>query len=807
MARRTKKRAPKKTTKKRGPGRPRKTEYEDEDDEESWFDLHPDTLRGIGIVVMLLLAVLSMLSLLDVAGSVGELIKDLLITLFGWGRVIIPFWFALVAYALLMPDSFAWRISNSIGLLLGVLGYSGLLHLFVDFNDATDAVKFGEGGGYAGLALSYPLQQLFGAWAAGAILVAILLIGLLLIFRTSLESLSSFGGFFTMIKEKFYALSDWIFGSDEDEEEEDDEEYEEYEDEAEEEEGDAKFASKEVRAGESKGGEQAALPIEQKKPKLRMRLSTDLLETNTSKPKSGDIESNKEKIRSTLDNFGISVDMGDVNVGPTVTQYTLKPHEGVKLSQILTLQNDLALALAAHPIRIEAPIPGKSLVGVEVPNVSISTVRMREILESKTFKKRKSNLSVTLGRDVAGHEMIVALETMPHLLIAGATGSGKSVAINSLIMSLLYQNAPEDLRLILVDPKRVEMTPYNDIPYLLTPVITDVKKTINALKWATSEMERRYELLSHAGKRNIASYNASKKNHMPYIVIIIDELADLMAVSSQEVEAAITRLAQMARAVGIHLVVATQRPSVDVITGLIKANITSRIAFTVASVVDSRTILDSSGAEKLLGRGDMLFVSAEHTKPKRIQGVFVSDDEISGVTDFLREQGTPEFDESVTENKKRGGDGSTVSTEDEDPLLEDAKEVVVEAGKASASFLQRRLRIGYSRAARLLDILEDQGIIGPPDGSRPREVLITQDILEKEQTAEFDAGVSPEEEPEEDEELEESDEDDATEDIDDEDLPEEDEDDTDEEYDDEDEGEDLPEDEEEGEDEEERKTQ
>lgn len=735
-----KKRTSEQLLKRRGPGRPRKDEYEEE--EESWFELHPDTMRGIGVVVMLLLAVLSLLSLLDVAGSVGELFKEGLTSLFGWGRVVVPFWFALVAYALLVPDSFGWRISNSIGLLLTILGYSGILHLFVDPDKATRAIRLGDGGGYAGLALSYPLQELFGMWATAAILAAVFLIGLLLVFHTSLRSLSSLGGVLTWLKDIFYKLSDWIFGNDEDEDEE--EIPEGFEEDAETTEENAKFANKEVRAPMTESTRQAVLPMSEapRKPTLRMRLSTDLLDRNSSKPQSGDIESNKEKIRNTLENFGISVDMGEVNVGPTVTQYTLKPHEGVKLAQILTLQNDLALALAAHPIRIEAPIPGKSLVGIEVPNVSVSIVRLREILESKNFKKRKSNLTLALGRDVSGEGIIVPLESMPHLLIAGATGSGKSVCINTLILSLLYQNTPDDFRMILVDPKRVEMTPYNDIPYLLTPVITEPKKTINALKWAVSEMERRYELLSHAGKRNIASYNDSKPNdHLPYIVIIIDELADLMAVAAQDVEATITRLAQMARAVGIHLIVATQRPSVDVITGLIKANITSRIAFTVASSVDSRTILDSSGAEKLLGRGDMLFISAEYTKPKRIQGVFVSDDEISRVTQFLRDQGKPEFNEAVTETRTRGGDDETVSTEDEDPLLDEAKEVVVNAGKASASLLQRRLRVGYSRAARLLDILEDQGIIGPPDGSRPREVLLTIEALEQEQHESFSSAV------------------------------------------------------------------
>ncbi|MBI3120230.1 MAG: DNA translocase FtsK 4TM domain-containing protein [Candidatus Kerfeldbacteria bacterium] len=725
--------------------RNRRPRDEDEDENDSWIDLHPDTVQGILVVVMFLLAVLTLLALLDLAGSVGEVMKEGLTLLLGWAKPAAPVLFAFVGYALLDRERFSWKLSNSIGLFFAILGSTGLLHLLIRLPDAVRTIDRGKGGGYAGLALSYPLQKMFGTGASFAILLSVLLIGLLLVFRTSLRRVATFGGVFTWIKEKFYAVSDWVFG--EDEETDGLEETPPLESEMNDETAD--FARKDLRAGQSSVRGQGSLPLKEpeRKPRLRMRLSTDLLDNNTSKPQSGDIESNKEKIRSTLETFGIDVDMGEVNVGPTVTQYTLKPHEGVKLAQILTLQNDLALALAAHPIRIEAPIPGKSLVGIEIPNVSVSTVRLREILDSKAFRVRKSHLSIALGRDVAGESMVVNLDAMPHLLIAGATGSGKSVCINAIILSLLYQNTPEDLRLILVDPKRVEMTSYHDIPYLLTPVIIEPKKTINALKWAVSEMERRYEVLSHAGKRNLASYNASAREHMPYLVIIIDELADLMAMASQEVEATITRLAQMARAVGIHLVVATQRPSVDVITGLIKANITSRIAFTVASSVDSRTILDTSGAEKLLGRGDMLFISADYTKPKRVQGVYVSDDEINRVTDFLRNQGEPEFDPSVVEKRGRMLADGTVSADDEDPLIPEAQEIVVSAEKASASLLQRRLRVGYSRAARLLDILEERGIIGPSDGARPREVLLSKQALEKIDEDDLDIASQQTEEP------------------------------------------------------------
>ncbi len=433
-------------------------------------------------------------------------------------------------------------------------------------------------------------------------------------------------------------------------------------------------------------------------------------------------------IKKTLENFGIPVEMGEYSVGPTVTQFTLRPADGIKLTRITSLSNDLALSLAAHPIRIEAPIPGRSLVGIEVPNHVIAVVGLREVIESKEFKGRRSNLTVCLGKDVSGKPWIANLAKMPHLLVAGATGSGKTVCLNSIILSLLYQNNPDELKLILIDPKRVELPVYNGLPHLLAPAVTEVPKTINALKWAIGEMDRRFTILSEAGKRDIESYNESASERMPYIVIIIDELADLMVASASEVEASIIRLAQMSRAVGIHLIVATQRPSVDVITGLIKANITSRIAFSVASATDSRTILDGPGAEKLVGRGDMLFLSAELSKPKRIQCCYVSDGDIRHVVDHIKSQMEEpvSYEEGVTE-KHAGGFGQfgVDGGGDSDELLDEARDTVVRAGKASASYLQRRLKIGYARAARLLDLLEERGIIGPGEGAKPRQILVT----------------------------------------------------------------------------------
>jgi S-DNA-T family DNA segregation ATPase FtsK/SpoIIIE len=466
---------------------------------------------------------------------------------------------------------------------------------------------------------------------------------------------------------------------------------------------------------------------------------TNLLEKDSEKATPGDIQEGMIIIKKTLQNFGIEVEMSDVNIGPTVTQYTLKPAEGVKLSKITSLSNDLALALAAHPIRIEAPIPGKSLVGIEVPNKSRAKVRLRDLIENEKFQQG-NNLTIALGKDVTGNPLYGDLARMPHLLVAGSTGSGKTIFLNVLILSLLYKNPPSLLRLILIDPKRVELVVYNNLPHLLTPVIFDSVQAVNALRWAILEMERRFDILSAAKSRDITSYNSKvsdPQDLMPNIVIVIDELADLMAAKGREMEAGIVRLAQMARAVGIHLVVATQRPSVEVITGLIKANITSRIAFQVASQVDSRTILDSAGAEKLLGSGDFLYSSPEFGKPRRVQAAFVSEKEVKKVTDFIRKEAEKnnlktnedvleELNEKLQQGLELGidldfGDSKT------DPLYEAAKREVILARKASVSLLQRRLSIGYARAARLIDMLEREGVIGPGEGSKPREVYIKEE--------------------------------------------------------------------------------
>lgn len=456
----------------------------------------------------------------------------------------------------------------------------------------------------------------------------------------------------------------------------------------------------------------------------------DLLSQKQDKADAGNVEANAKSIHDTFANFNIDVEMEGANIGPRVTQYTLRPPANVKLQKITALENNLALDLAAQSIRMEAPIPGKRAVGIEVPNVKSATVRLGSILQASEWQTMTSHLGFAIGKDISGSAVVGDLDKMPHLLIAGQTGSGKSVMINTLLTSMLYRNSPSDLRLILVDPKQVELKPYDDIPHLLTPVIVDPEKCISALKWAVAEMERRYKELAEVRKRNIAEYNTLKKEEgMPYIVIVIDELADLMMMAARDVEALIVRIAQKARAVGIHLVLATQRPSVDVITGLIKANVPARIAFTTASQVDSRTIIDQMGAEKLLGQGDMLFLTAEMPKPKRVQGAFIGDEETAKVTDFIRMQRPPEYnDEVVSQPVQLNGKGGVVADyggqDADDDMWRDAVHVVLEAGKASTSLLQRRLRIGYGRAARLIETMEEQGIVGPADGSRPRDVLV-----------------------------------------------------------------------------------
>ncbi len=687
------------------------------------WELTPETKRAIVVISLFTVAILGIVSLFNGAGTLGVWFNIGLSRLFGWGN-----WIALLMllawdFLLIFSGRFGLKKINYLGLCFLFISLIGLFDYFVLGQTATAIADAGTGGGYLGYFIGHNLSQLAGFWGGLVILLGMFLTGAIIGMNASFESMAH--RLSNLRFQKQPAMSDELF-------EQPDEEMGEpaallEDSETPVSESEAEFIE------EDKVRERPEKSSTFYRPIKKVEIPLDLLNATTTKPTSGDIKANSLKIQKALETFGIGVTMDDVNIGPTVTQYTLKPDDGVKLSQITTLQNDIALALAAHPIRIEAPIPGKSLIGIEVPNQTVSIVRLREILTSETYHNRKSNLMLALGKDVSGKANMADLTKMPHLLIAGATGSGKSVAINSVIMSMLWQNSPSDLKLILVDPKRVELSLYQDIPHLMTPIITDAKATINALRWVVTEMDKRYEILAAAGKRNIESYNSGNDVRMPYLVIIVDEFNTLMQVAAKEVESAIVRLAQMARAVGIHLILATQRPSVNVITGLIKANITSRIAFSVASQADSRTILDMSGAEKLLGNGDMLFISAELSKPKRIQGAYVSEKEVKAVADFLRQTGEPEYNNEITSGAAHAGGSSSsgnFDAADDAEEIREAAELVIRANAGSATMLQSRMRVGYAKAARLLNTLEDLGIVGSAQGSKAREVMIESEQLD-----------------------------------------------------------------------------
>ena len=690
--------------------------------------LSDEIKRGIAVLCLGASAVLIFLAFFGVAGKIGNWIEIALSYAFGWDRFLVPVLFIVIAIPQIFPERGRFSKWNYIGFVIFFLTFNGIVNTLLMNKPEPVITDVALAGGYVGQILSYTLYKLIGFWGSLVVLVAGLVSAVMLTFNTSLRSIFTAHRHVTGLfgeRAHLKSLAETIIEDEEEEieEEETEEEEEEIDDEEEEEVTPKKKRQKKM--SEDDADEEIPEMVLTTKRRRMVTIPLDLLDHRISKAQTGDIEENKEIISSTFHQFGVDVEMDATASGPTVTQYTLRPSKGVKLSKIINLQNDLALALAAHPIRIEAPIPGKSLVGIEVPNEKVATVSLRELLESKEFALRKTPLSVPLGKDVGGKVDVISIEKMPHLLVAGATGSGKSVCVNTFIISLLYQNGPDDLKFIMVDPKRVELTAYEGIPHLLTPPITKVDDTVNALKWTVREMERRLDVLSKFGARDIISYNERAEEKMPKIVVIIDELADLMTTSGREVETSIVRIAQMARATGIHLILATQRPSVDVITGIIKANIPGRIAFSVASQTDSRTILDIGGAEKLLGRGDMLHLSAELSKPKRVQGAFVSEDEVARVVNFLKEKGTPDYNYAITESPK----GTTIfdsGDDDDDPLLDDAIKILLDAKKASTSLLQRRLKIGYSRAARIIDILEDKGVVGPNEGSKPREILIEE---------------------------------------------------------------------------------
>ncbi|MFY9462403.1 MAG: DNA translocase FtsK [Candidatus Sungiibacteriota bacterium] len=692
-------------------------------------DLDPHTKKSILAVFFFVTAGITLLAYWGRAGLLGVYLFDALDFLIGRAYFLAPLTFVLMGFSLLFSFQKKLYAATFVGGAIFLVSALALIDLVFENRTA------GAVGHFANL----PIFKIFDFWASMVIESGFLVVGLLMtlnvpLFRKSEKGEGAGQAANGLAKETAEGLKEFA--------------------------GELKNVAAEMKEGLVGGKEGAAgaasavtvdAPAEVQKPtepevefkqkKIKFNYKKppiDLLNGDRGTPSSGDIRANANIIRRTLQNFGIDVEMGEVSVGPTVTQYTLKPAEGVKLSRIVALQNDLSLALAAHPIRLEAPIPGKSLVGVEIPNRSIALVGLRSLFENSIYQETQAPLLFALGRDVAGAPVYANLAKMPHLLIAGSTGSGKSVAIHSIITSFLYRNPPELLKFLIIDPKRVELAAYSGIPHLLTAPITDYKKTIAALRWAVKEMEHRYEVLSSAGARDLVGFNAlvaGKKSTdeelMPYIVIVIDELADLMVAFPREVEGSIIRLAQMARAVGIHLIVSTQRPSVEVITGLIKANITSRIAFQVASQVDSRTILDMGGAEKLLGNGDMLFLAGDTAKPRRIQGAFVSEEEVKKAVEFLKDQmeeGASQGEEIFEEHGIRDElDFSDIDMGGDDPFYDEARDLVIDAGKASASYLQRRLKVGYARAARLLDMLEERGVIGPGEGAKPREILISKD--------------------------------------------------------------------------------
>lgn len=672
--------------------------------------------REIMAIVLIGVAILLLLASFNIGGTLPSMLIVNLRLAIGYGAYMLPALFGTLAFMLFMDDRYELTGVSYAGFAGIIAALAGLLHVGVSAETAQQVAANGQGGGYLGYATTTAMFTVLNQPASIVILLVILAICLILASSTRLADMWRFiRGLFERGEMDDVVVNEPITVN----------------------QPTARVNSLPIRGtigGDSKPEKEPETALVGAADPDWVPPSTDLVQVTSSNPDPGNINENLSTIKNTLESFGIEVAMGEVNVGPTVTQYTLKPSSGVKLNKITGLDHNLALSLAAKAIRIEAPIPGKSAVGIEIPNKKGMVVRMRDLLTDEVVTKQKAPLTFLLGRDVSGSAGFADLAKMPHMLIAGATGSGKSVMINSFLTSLLYRNSPSNLKLILVDPKRVELTPYNDIPHLLTPVIVEPEKCISALKWAVAEMERRYKLFAEVGKRNIIEYNGVKPDEtMPYIVIVIDELADLMVLAAQDVETLIVRLAQMARATGIHLVLATQRPSVNVITGLIKANIPARIAFSVTSQIDSRTILDQAGAEKLVGRGDMLFTSPEHNKPIRIQGAYIDEKEIKAVTNYLRQARTPQYNEEILTQPVKlggrmvsggGGAGGDFGEADDD-LYGEAVNTVIRSKSASASMLQRRLRVGYARAARLIDLMEERGVVGPADGARPRDVLVS----------------------------------------------------------------------------------
>ncbi len=734
-----------------------------------------ETVRTIWALLCFLLMILSLLAAFGKAGF-GNYIYEFLMSWFGIGYYLIPIALAMLGVSFLQGAERRLETTKIVGVALFFISGLGLIHR-----------AYAEAGGVIGRWIAAGFVSILDVWAATIILAAIFVVSVIMTFNLHI----------TWEQLMFWRRTDELADEDaqgvlalkksgkmgKDEEKRVDAALASLDHEGpmsnlEREAIERAAAEQKKRQEESARGPRITKPADISDDDMPFAAAAapvaylkdftppplNLLEKDKGKPETGDIKANANIIKRTLQNFNITVEMDEISIGPSVTRYALKPAEGVKLSRIVALNNDLALALAAHPIRIEAPIPGKSLVGIEVPHTAKTTVGLGTLLASPDFQESEKPLIMSLGKDIAGKSHFANLAKAPHALVAGATGSGKSVTIHAVITSLLYRNSPENLKFIMIDPKRVELTMYNKIPHLLTPVITDPKKAILALKWAGKEMSRRYDVLEKCGTRDIDSYhknvlapavaqwkaagqpsptdeNAPKlPETMPYIAIIIDELADIMQTYPRELESAIVRLAQMSRAVGIHLIISTQRPSVNVITGLIKANVPTRIALQVASQIDSRTILDQQGAEKLLGAGDMLYLGAEMAKPVRLQSAYISEAEVKKVVKFIIDQYKDEIMSEINLAPTEAGSGAAFdamgldndSLEEEDDLYEAAREEVISSGKASTSYLQRKLGVGYSRAAKLMDLLEGKGVIGPANGSKAREVFGSSSASETE---------------------------------------------------------------------------
>lgn len=688
------------------------------------------SIWGIGFVAFGLLIILSIFKM---AGVVGDFIFSTLNSFFGFGYYLLPILLILIGYSFLKNER--PQVARSHAIFGFVIFLSALGIVDIASNGKGESLNITLGG-YLGSIVAWPFVKFFGIYAGILLLGTLLIASLIISFDEKPNLIEFFQKIWNFLK------ADIRIPKLKKDEEKDGDQLPITNDQLEEKNNNQLPITDDELKNDSKEEDE----IEKAVGKVK-KFNTNyipppltLLEKDKGKPNTGDMKGNMNIIQRTLLTFGVSVEMDEVTIGPTVTRYALKPAQGVKLSRIVGLQNELALALSAKTIRIEAPIPGKSLVGIEIPNKMKSIVGLATLLADDKFQNSPKPLTIALGRGLSGKAIFGNLAKMPHLLVAGTTGSGKSVTIHSIITSLLYRNGPEDMQFIMVDPKRVELTLYNKIPHLLTPVITEPKKTILSLKWAAKEMDRRYDILQAESVQNIESYHsniyekARKKNEeaerLPYIIIVIDELADIMQAYPRELESAIIRLAQMSRAVGIHLILSTQRPSVNVITGLIKANIPTRIALQVSSQIDSRTILDQGGAEKLLGAGDMLYSCAENPHPERLQSAFISEDEVKKVVEYLRKAYIDEIPNMIELSGNIDKGGNTLFTDsiggnddEDDDLYEDARMIVIEAGKASTSYLQRKLGIGYARAAKLIDMLEERHVIGAGNGARPRDVL------------------------------------------------------------------------------------